>query len=71
LQPRKKTTDGGVNPAETISQSDVCVNGMFMNYVCYFSIDSKLLESAVDFILSQKMEDGGFNCRLNRSIQAR
>jgi len=64
---QEKGIDGGVNPAETVSQSDVCINGMFMNYACYFSIDPELLESAVDFILSQKMDDGGFNCRLNRS----
>jgi len=64
---REKTADGGVNPAEIISQSDVCVNGMFMNYACYFSIEADLLKSVVDFILSQKMEDGGFNCQFNRS----
>jgi len=67
LAKQEKGMDGGVNPAETVSQSDVCINGMFMNYACYFSIEPELLESVVDFILSQKMEDGGFNCRLNRS----
>jgi hypothetical protein len=63
----EKTADGGVNPAETIAQSDVCVNGMFLNYAAYFRTDPALLESVVDFLLGQHMPDGGFNCRSNRS----
>ncbi len=30
--------DGGINPSKAISQSDVCINGMFLNYACYFNI---------------------------------
>ncbi|NND32665.1 MAG: hypothetical protein HKN76_08750 [Saprospiraceae bacterium] len=63
----EKGIDGGINPSRGIANSDVCVNGMFLNYACYFNVDSKLLESLVDFILSQKMLDGGFNCRSNRT----
>ena len=63
----EKSEDGGVNPAETIEHSDVCVNGMFLNYASYFRTDESKLQSVVDFILSQIMEDGGFNCRSNRS----
>jgi len=59
--------DGGVNPSGTIKHSDVCINGMFLRYACYFGIDEALLKTVVDFILSQIMEDGGFNCRRNRS----
>lgn len=63
----EKSEDGGVNPAETIAQSDVCVNGMFLTYACYFRTAEAKLRSVIDFILSQRMPDGGFNCRLNRS----
>jgi hypothetical protein len=59
--------DGGINPSGTIHQSDVCINGMFLNYACYFKTDEKALHSIVDYILDQRMPDGGFNCRLNRS----
>jgi len=59
--------DGGVNPSEAIKQSDVCINGMFLNYACYFGVSETRLYSIVDFILGQQMEDGGFNCRRNRS----
>ncbi len=40
---------------------------MGLNYACYFGADEKELRSIVDFILSQQLEDGGFNCQLNRS----
>lgn len=59
--------DGGINPGETIKVSDVCINGMFLNYASYFKIEEEKLESIVDFVLSQHMADGGFNCRSNRS----
>lgn len=62
-----KDPDGGINPAKTVANSDVCINGMFLNYACYFGIKQEELISVVDFILSQQLPDGGFNCRLNRS----
>lgn len=63
----RKVSDGGINPAKTTQDSDVCVNGMFLNYAAYFETAEDKLASIVDFILSQRMKDGGFNCRLNRS----
>ena len=63
----EKGSDGGINPAGTIQVSDVCLNGMFLNYAAYFKTDQEKLKSIVDFIMSQGMADGGFNCRSNRS----
>ena len=60
-------TDGGINPAKGIEQSDVCVNGMFLNYACYFGTEEEKLGTVIDFVLTQQLADGGFNCRLNRS----
>lgn len=62
-----KTIDGGINAGKTIIHSDVCINGMLLNYASYFKIDEKKLNSIVDFLISQQMEDGGFNCWSNRS----
>lgn len=59
--------DGGVNPGKTVTESDVCLNGMFLNFAVYFNIEIEKLESIVDFILSQQLNDGGFNCMFNRS----
>jgi hypothetical protein len=63
----EKGRDGGLNPSRSIPQSDVCVNGMALNYLSYFGAATGDLESIVDFILAQRMADGGFNCRSNRS----
>ena len=63
----EKGPDGGVRPIGIEQKSDVCLNGMFLNYACYFKTDEEKLRSVVDFILSQIMTDGGFNCRSNRS----
>jgi len=60
-----KSADGGINPARTILQSDVCVNGMFLNYACYFGVEQEKLKSIIDFIILQHMPDGGFNCQYN------
>ena len=55
-----------MGPSTSIN-SDVCVNGMFLNYASYFQVDSTALESIVDSLLNERMTDGGFNCQLNRS----
>jgi hypothetical protein len=60
-----KAEDGGINPAKTIKSSDICVNGMFLNYACYFGVDQTALHSIVDFVIAQQMGDGGFNCQAN------
>lgn len=60
----EKNGDGGVGPGRA---SDVCVNGMFLNYACYFGQPEADLVSIVDFILGQHMRDGGFNCMSNRA----
>ena len=62
-----KATDGGLNPHTEIPNSDVCINGMGLNYACYFGAAENELRSIVDFILSLQLKDGGFNCRINRS----
>ena len=57
--------DGGVNPSTTNRPSDVCVNGMFLNYAAYFGMEEGDLNSVVDFLLAEHMGDGGFNCNSN------
>ena len=62
----RKGSDGGVNPGKTVINSDVCVNGMFLNYACYFKVPVISIESIIDFLISLQMGDGGFNCNLNQ-----
>jgi hypothetical protein len=61
-----KSADGGVNPAKTIANSDVCVNGMVLNYAAYFALPAASLQSIVDFLIGVQMPDGGFNCESNQ-----
>jgi hypothetical protein len=60
-----KGPDGGIFPIGTEKKSDVCVNGMFLNYASYFWTMEDDLKSIVDFLLSVHMKDGGFNCNSN------
>ncbi|MCP4632048.1 MAG: hypothetical protein GY855_03905 [candidate division Zixibacteria bacterium] len=60
-----KGPDGGIFPIGTEKKSDVCVNGMFLNYAAYFKTEEDDLKSIVDFLLSEHMKDGGFNCNSN------
>ncbi len=62
----EKGPDGGINPSGTIKKSDVCINGMVLNFSSYFGVDEEELRSIVDFLISQHMNDGGFNCFSNR-----
>jgi len=63
-----RADDGGIllGPSTTV-HSDVCVNGMFLNYASYFKTDEQSLCPIVDSILNERMPDGGFNCRTTRS----
>lgn len=63
----EKCPDGGIGPGRTLRLSDVCVNGMYLNYASYFGEPEASLRSIVDFILDQRMADGGFNCMKNHS----
>ena len=62
----EKASDGVILAIGRNQLSDLCINGMFLNYASYFNASEKDLKSVVDCILSQIMPDGGFNCRSNR-----
>ena len=61
-----KGPDGGINTSPTIVDSDVCLNGMFLNFASYFRMPEKSLRSIMDLLLVEQMKDGGFNCESNR-----
>ena len=64
---RHKGGDGGFNPGDSVKASDVCMNGMFLAFGCWFGAATADLAGIVDFVLGQRLADGGFNCRANRS----
>jgi hypothetical protein len=61
----EKGPEGGIGPFGANQKSDVCINGMVLNYASYFHVTQKCLTSVIDFLLTEKMRDGGFNCRSN------
>lgn len=54
--------DGGINLAKTVKYSDICLNGMILNYCSYFSPKSGKLNLLVDYLLDHQFKDGGWNC---------
>jgi hypothetical protein len=44
---------------------------MFLNYATYFGVKEGDLKSVVDFLITEHMEGGGFNCYSNRRIGAK
>ena len=51
----EKAKERNLDPNCSISRSDVCVNGMLLDYATYFGMEQEHLESVVDFILSQRL----------------
>ncbi|MGO4596673.1 hypothetical protein [Terrabacter sp. 2RAF25] len=62
----EKADDGGLNPSGRRKPSDACVNGMALRYASWFGATDDQLLSVVDFLLRERVIDGGFNCRHNR-----
>src|SRR6478735_986952 len=62
----EKAADGGVSPSPPSKPSDACVNGMTLGYASWFGPAEDELRSVVDFLLRERVTDGGFNCRHNR-----
>ena len=60
-----KGSDGGISPFGAEQKCDVCLNGMFLNYASYFGMMEDNLKSIIDFLLTERMKDGGFNCHSN------
>jgi hypothetical protein len=61
----EKGPDGGIGPFGANQKSDVCINGMVLNYASYFKVNQNYLKSVIDLLLTEKMRDGGFNYRSN------
>ncbi len=54
--------DGGINYWKTWRQGECCVTGMLLSMVCYFKIQDDRIQAMLDYLLTQQMDDGGWNC---------
>ncbi len=61
-----KGPDGSIVHSVDAKKGDVCINGMFLNYATYFQAPERDLTTVVDFLLTEHMPDGGWNCQSNR-----
>ncbi|WP_312651701.1 hypothetical protein [Proteiniclasticum sp.] len=61
-----RASDGGI-AISSDKKSDVCVNGMTLNFSSYFLVEEDLLKPLVDNLLEVSLSDGGYNCRYNRN----
>jgi len=52
--------DGGLNLSKYAHPSDVCVDGMILNYASYFCPHEQRLDRLVSFLLEEQKPDGGF-----------
>ncbi|WP_404391307.1 hypothetical protein [Humibacillus xanthopallidus] len=62
----EKGPDGGLNPSPPPTPSDACINGMSLGYASWFGASEEHVRSVVDFLLAERVVDGGFNCCRNR-----
>lgn len=57
--------DGGMNLSKYEHPSDICVDGMILNYASYFCKDEPRIVKLVDYLLSVQKADGGFTWDIN------
>lgn len=55
-------TDGGINLFPSYSYSETCVTGMVLSLLAYFQYPDERTTRLVDYLLTQQMADGGWNC---------
>ena len=54
--------DGGINYGWT-GRSETCITGMVLSILSHFACDDDRLDTLADYLLTQQMPDGGWNCR--------
>ena len=63
----KSGVDGWMVLPRSTSRGDTCVAGMFVALAAYFGYKDGQMERVIEWILDQRLDDGGWNCRTLRS----
>jgi hypothetical protein len=58
--------DGGLTPAATIDVPEACITSMYVALARYFGFDDPRVGAALDWLLANQLDDGGWNCRTVR-----
>ncbi|MFH1852524.1 MAG: hypothetical protein ABIA75_09280 [Candidatus Neomarinimicrobiota bacterium] len=56
-------SDGGIIYSRDWQNSDVCINGMVLNFGSWFAPHHPTLKALINYLLAARMNDGGWNCR--------
>lgn len=59
--------DGGLTCAKSIAAPEACVTSMYVILARYFGLEDGRVDAAVDWLLANQLDDGGWNCRTVRS----
>lgn len=59
------SADGSLNLSKYDHPTDICIDGMILNYASYFCKEDDRIMKLVDFLLSVQKEDGGFTWDYN------
>jgi hypothetical protein len=58
--------DGGLTVAGSIQAPEACITSMYVALACYFGYDDARVDGAVDWLVANRLPDGGWNCRTVR-----
>jgi hypothetical protein len=55
--------DGALTPARSIDYPEACATAMYVTLATYFGHQDSRIDDAVEWLLKNQLEDGGWNCR--------
>lgn len=55
--------NGALTPARSIAYPEACATAMYVTLATYFGHEDPRVGDAVDWLLENQLEDGGWNCR--------
>jgi len=60
-------TGGGLTCARSIDAPEACVTSMYVALARYFGFVDERVDAAIEWLLANQLEDGGWNCRTVRT----
>ncbi len=58
--------DGGLTPAASIDVPEACATSLYLALAYYFGVDHPNVPAALEWLLANQLDDGGWNCRTVR-----